>query len=181
VIAPEFDDVSSFESDLGAWAGRATDLGTPPATWEVVRSGDRASHGSQSSRLRLTSAAGQPKLFIERRYVTEKNQLYKVDVSFDFASSDWTGARPWPMLVGAALDSPTKTGAVITFGDTGNGRAADEAFVWLPKVFSMDLSSDADGEMFIYIGVTGGSATTRTYYVDNVKATLTRKGISPPR
>src|SRR6185503_5021866 len=47
VILPEFDDVTSFETDLEKWVPRAVDIGTPPATWEVVRSGDRATQGTQ--------------------------------------------------------------------------------------------------------------------------------------
>jgi hypothetical protein len=181
VIEPEFDDVTSFETDLEKWTPRATDLGTPPATWEIVRSGDRATQGGGSSRLRLTNSTGQPRIFLERRYEVEKNQLYQVDLSFDFASADWAGAIPWRLLAGAAVNSPTQTGAVVTPADTGNGRAADEGYVWLQKIYSMDLSSDADGELFIYVGVSGATESARTYYVDNVKVTLTRKGISPPR
>src|SRR5688572_23763672 len=104
VIGPEFDDVTSFETDLEKWTARATDLGTPPATWEIARSGDRASQGSGSARLRLNNGTGQPRIFLERRYEVEKGQLYRVDVSFDFASADWVGVTPWRLLVGAALD-----------------------------------------------------------------------------
>jgi hypothetical protein len=94
IIEPEFDDVSSFETDLEKWIGRATDLGTPEAAWEIVRSGDRATQGSGSSRLRLSNAAAQTRIFIQRRYEVERNQGYQVDISFDFASADWAGVIP---------------------------------------------------------------------------------------
>jgi len=72
LIEPEFDDTTSFEADLGKWTGRAFDLGTPPATWEVARSGERATQGSQSARIRLGNlAAAQTKVFLERRYDVE--------------------------------------------------------------------------------------------------------------
>jgi hypothetical protein len=66
-------------------------------------------------------------------------------------------------------------------GNTANGRAADEGYVWLPKSYSMDVSSDGDGELFVYVGVLGTAEIARTYYVDNLKVALTRKGLSPPR
>jgi hypothetical protein len=179
IFEPEFDDVSSFETDLGKWTGRAADLGTPPATWEVIRSADRATQGTQSTRLRLGNQAGQPKVFLERHYEVEKNQRYLVEISFDFASADFGGANLWRLLAGAALDSPTQPGTVVAVpGDTGNGRAADEGFVWLPKSFSMEVTSDVGGELFVYVGVEGTSALSRTYYVDNVKVTMTRNGIT---
>jgi hypothetical protein len=180
-ILPEFDDVSSFEVDLEKWTARAADLGTPPATWEIVRSADRATAGSQSTRLRLGSPAGQTKIFLERRYAVEKSLLYRVEISFDFASADFAGVTPWPLLVGAAVESPTVSGAVVQPGNTANGRAADEGYVWLPKSYSMDVSSDGDGELFVYVGVLGTAEIARTYYVDNLKVALTRKGLSPPR
>ena len=183
-ILPEFDDVTSFETDLGKWVGRAVDLGTPPSTWEVVRSGDRATQGTQSSRLRLTdtTTATQSKVFIERRYALEKNQRYLVEISFDFASADFAGVTPWALLAGASVDAPTQSNvALMAPGTTANGRTADDGFVWLPRSYSTELSSDADGEIFVYVGVSGTSPLTRAYYVDNLKVTLTRKGLSAPR
>ena len=181
LIEPEFDDVSSFETDLGKWTGRAIDLGSPPATWEVARSGDRATQGSQSTRLRLGNLAGQTKTFVERRYEVEKSLLYRVEMSFDFSSADVAGVSPWGLLAGVSPDSPTKTGAVVTPGNTSNGRAADEGHVWLRRSFSLDVGSDGDGELFVYVGVGGMSEASRTYYLDNLKVTLTRKGLTPPR
>jgi len=84
-------------------------------------------------------------------------------------------------LAGTLLDSPTKTGAVVAPGNTANGRTGAGGYVWLQKLYSMDVTSDADGELFVFVGVVGASEQSRTYYVDNVKVTMTRKGLSPPR
>jgi hypothetical protein len=181
-IEPEFDDVSSFETDLDKWVGRAVDLGTPPATWEIVRSGDRATQGTQSARLRLGNLGGQTKIFLERRYAVEKNQRYLMEISFDFASADFGTVNLWRLLAGAALDSPTQVGSFFgTPADTGNGRSTDEGYVWLQKSYSQQITSDSDGELFVYVGVGGTSELSRTYYVDNVKVALTRQGLSAPR
>ena len=179
VILPEFDDVSSFESDLGKWTPRALDLGTPAVAYEVTRSAERASDGMQSVRVRIDNAAGaQPKVLLERRYETEKNQTYQVDVSFDLASADSVGLAPWRVMVGAAPDSPTRTLQVSAPGDTGNGRAGSAGWVWGRRTYSVEARTDADAELFVYVGVWATSAGARTYYLDHLEITLTRKGIT---
>ena len=181
VIEPEYDDVSSFEADLDKWTPRSIDLGTPPATWEVARSGERASQGGQAVRLRIGNTTGQAKAFIERRYAVEKNQTYLVAISFDFATADFSGVLPWGLIAGVSNDSPTLNNVVAIPANTANGRAADEGFVWTQKGATMELTSDSDGELYVSVGVAAASEGTRTYYVDNLKVTLTRRGISPPR
>lgn len=180
IIQPEFDDVSSFESDLGGWAVRTVDLGTPAAPYEAVRSTDRASGGAQSVRLRLENRAGQAKVLLERRYVVEKDQTYLVEVTFGLASADWSGTAPWRVAIGAAPDSPLKTGVVDGPLDTFNGRLADQGFVFGPRAATLEARSDAEGELFVYVGVWGTSAESRSYYLDDLRVALTRRGISRP-
>lgn len=180
VIQPEFDDVSSFEGDLGSWTVRTVDLGTPAATYEVVRSTDRASDGAQSVRVRLENQTGQAKVLLERRYVVEKDQTYVVEVAFGLASADWSGVAPWRVAVGAAPDSPLRTGFVNGPLDTFNGRLADQGLVFGPRTTTLEVRSDADGELFVYVGVWGTSAGSRSYYLDALRVALTRRGISRP-
>ncbi|MSR35870.1 MAG: hypothetical protein EXR95_04380 [Gemmatimonadetes bacterium] len=100
VIEPEFDDVSSFEVDLGKWTGRVVDAGTPSVLWEVARSADRASEGSQSARIRLDNRAGQAKVMLERRYEVEENQAYAVAISFQLPARTGSACRRggcWPV------------------------------------------------------------------------------------
>ena len=180
VIIPEFDDSTSFETDLGPWAVRSLDLGVPAATIEAVRTTDRASAGVGSARLRIGNPGAQPKLFLERSYDTEKNQTYSVDVYFSFATADSTGAQPWKVLVGAAPVSPTTSLIVNDPTDTGSGMAAG-GYSWVVKTWHGEATTDASGHLFVYVGVWATSPGTRTYYVDDVKVTLTREGVSPPR
>jgi len=64
-------------------------------------------------------------------------------------------------------------------GDTGNGQTTDQGYKFLRKTFTSEAMSDADGNLFVYIGVSGTSPYTRNYYVDKVDVVLTRKGLSP--
>lgn len=177
IVAPEFDDTFSFESSLGDWTGKSKDVAGD--TWEIVTSADRATQGTQSVRLRLDDKNSQGKIWIEKRYAVEKNQAYKVQVTFDFGSADYGGVNLWQILTGAAPDSPSTVGTPSPMGDTANGQSTDQGYKFLPKTFTVDATSDADGELFVYVGVWGTSPFLRTYYVDNLKVVLTRAGISP--
>jgi hypothetical protein len=180
VIQPEFDDATSFESDLGHWAVRTLDLGTPPATVEAVRSSDRASDGAQSVRLRLDNAAAQPKVLLERSYDAEKNLTYSVDVSLSFATADSAAVQPWRVAIGAAPVSPTQSLQVNAPTDTGSGKSTG-GFAWIVKTYHGEVQTDASGHLFVYVGVWATSPGARSYYVDDLKVTLTREGVSPPR
>jgi hypothetical protein len=177
VVAPEFDDTFLFESGLGDWTARSKDV--TGDTWEVVTSPDRASQGTQSVRLRLDNKNSQGKIWIEKKYKVEKDQLYTVQVSFDFGSADFGGVNLWQIVAGAAPDSPATAGAALPQGDTGNGQATDQGYRFVPRTFTFETTSDKDEELFVHVGVWGTSAFLRTYYVDNMKVVLTRKGLSP--
>ena len=156
VIEPEFDDISSFETDLWKWVARGVDITDPPVAWEVVRSGERATQGTQSVRLRLANLNDQGKVWIERRYEVADDQLYSVESSFDFASADWGDVNLWRILAGAGPVSPA-SGGPTPQGSTANGSASDEGHQWLPKVYTLEARSSADGQLFVHVGVWGMS------------------------
>ena len=146
--------------------------------WEVVRSSDRASDGERAIRLRLDNLNSQGKIWIERRYDVEINQVYSVKISFDFGSADWGEVNLWRLLAGSGTDSPSVTGSLSVRGDSGNGESGDRSFQWIPKTYEMGLRSGTDAELFVYVGIWGTSAFLRTYYLDNIQVVLTRQGFS---
>ena len=182
VNAPEFDDTFTFESGLEDWTARGRDLTNPTDLWEVVPSADRASDGAKSVRLHLESVNSQGKIWIERKYSVEKDQIYTVYVAFDFGSADFGSVNLWQMLVGAAPASPATATAPVpsAVGDTGNGQPTDQGFKFARKTFTTEAKSDADGNLFVYAGVWGTSPFSRNYYVDKLEVVLTRKGLSKP-
>ena len=178
IVEPEFEDAFSFETDLSDWAPRGIDLADPLVVWEVVRSSDQASDGEQAIRLRLDNLNSQGKIWIERRYEVEENQFYSVKISFDFGSADWGDVNLWRLLAGSGTDSPAVTGSLSVRGDSGNGESSDQSFQWVPKTYEIELGSDTDSELFVYVGIWGTSPFLRTYYLDNIQVVLTRQGSS---
>ena len=178
IVEPEFEDAFSFETDLSNWVPRGSDLEDPPVVWEVVRSSDRPSDGERAIRLRLDNLNSQGKIWIERRYDVEINQVYSVKISFDFGSADWGEVNLWRLLAGSGTDSPSVTGSLSVRGDSGNGESGDRSFQWIPKTYEMGLRSGTDAELFVYVGIWGTSAFLRTYYLDNIQVVLTRQGFS---
>jgi hypothetical protein len=179
-IVPEFDDVYSFEAGMENWNPRPLDLGSPPSTWEIVRSNASAAAGNQSVQLRLDNTSGQGKIWIERRYQVPPDQEYEVTLLFALGSADHSAVPAWRVLAGVARDQPAVAADLTTSSDTWNGSAAGVGQEWNEKTVIVQTKSDAEGEIFIYVGIGGTSSGLRTYYVDNVRATFMRKGISAP-
>jgi hypothetical protein len=177
IVAPEFDDAFSFESGLGDWTGKSRDV--TGDTWGVVQSPDQGFQGTKAARLTLDNVNGQGKVWIEKRYAVEKNQLYQVSVTFVFGTKDLTTADQWQVVYGAALDSPAAVGTPTPRSNASNGQSTDASYKFSRPSLTFDLMSDADGELFVYMGVWGTSPGQRTYYVDDVTVVLTRKGLSP--
>ena len=178
IVEPEFEDAFSFETDFSDWTPQGRDLTDPPVVWEVARSGERASDGEQAIRLRLDNLNSQGKIWIERRYEVEENQVYSVEISFDFGSADWGDVNLWRLLAGGGTDPPSVTGSLSVRGDSGNGESSDQGYRWVPNTYEMELRSGTDGELFVYVGIWGTSAFLRTYYLDNIQVVLTRQGFS---
>lgn len=178
IVAPEFDDTFTFESGLGDWAAKGKDLTNPTDLWEIAPSSDRATDGAKSVRLHLENVNSQGKIWIERKYSLEKNQLYTVYLAFDFGSADFGSANLWQIVAGGAPGSPATAGTLTPVGDTGNGQSTDQGYRFVRKTFTSEAVADAEGNLYVYIGVWGTSPFTRNYYVDKIDVVLTRKGLS---
>ena len=179
-IIPEFDDVFSFETGLENWNPRAVDLGTPPSSFEILRTSGTASAGSQSEQLRLDNANGQGKIWIERRYQVPPDQEYEITLLFALNSADHSGVPAWRVLAGATANQPAVAGDLTATSDTWNGSATNVGQQWGERTVIVQTKSDAQGEIFLFVGVGGLTPESRTYYVDNIRATFMRKGLSAP-
>jgi hypothetical protein len=177
-IVPEFDDAYSFETGMENWSSRALDLGDPPSIWEIIPSGASASAGSQSVQLRLDNTNGLGKIWIERRYAVPPDQEYEITLRFGLGSADYSGVPAWSVLASATPDQAAAAADLTTSSDTWNGSASDVGQQWGEKTVLVQTKSDSGGEIFIYVGVGGTSPGLRTYFVDNIRATFLRKGLS---
>ena len=97
-------------------------------------------------------------------------------IAFDLASADWGSINLWRILAGAAAGPPTAADAVSASLHTGNGEDTDRGFQWVEHTVTVETRSSPEGELFVYLGVWVTSEFLRTYYIDNVRVTLTRVG-----
>ena len=166
----------TFESDLGEWVADGTDLDDPPVTWSVERSDELAERGDWSVRLSLDNLNDAGKIWMERAFELQPNATYDVDVAFDFASADFGEIGLWTVIAGVA-DTDPETADDLAFQDeTGNGASEDLGHVWGTRSYSLGMANAGDdGLLWVALGVWGTFEVSRTYFVDDLELTFTRR------
>ena len=175
----------SFEADLEGWSAAGTDLtwgnctgsgeGNCSVAWSIERTKELAYRGEASVRMFLDNLQDQGKIWIEHAFNATPGRTYVVHVAFAFASSDFGSANHWILIAGALPAHPTTAAdlAPVFRGDTGNGLDTPGGYVWLEKAYDSRVRADADGRLWVVVGVWGTWETARTYYVDGVRVDLT--------
>jgi hypothetical protein len=70
--------------------------------------------------------------------------------------------------------APAVTRDDLTYQDhTGNGEQHDAGYEWLEKSYDFHVVSGPEGTLYLDIGIWGTWETARTYYVDNIRITIT--------
>lgn len=169
----------SFESDMEGWTEKATDLesGSKTIDWSVTRSQERAKDGNVSIKLYLDNINDQGKIWIQNAFTVEPNQFYQAKVSYALASKDWGDLNHFTIITGILQKDPqTRDDLTFSFQDkTGNSESADAGYKWLQKEYQITLRSGETGILYVVIGIWGTWETSRTYYIDDVLITLTKK------
>jgi len=165
----------SFESDLQGWTTKGIDLvvGGSTVAWSIQRSTDRATEGATSLKFFLDNMTDAGKIWIERPFAVNPNQRYRVNVQYSLATADFGDVNLWSIITGVRNQPAQNRGDLTYHRDTGNGADSDIGFRWLQKSYNFDQTSSADGKLYVDIGVWGTWETPRTYYIDNVRVTLT--------
>ena len=167
----------SFEQGLGPWTAQATDVivGGEEIDWSVSTSDARATEGTRSVRFEVENLTDAAKVWIEREVALEPNTTYDVQIAFDFGTGDWGSVNLWTILAGAFADAPTETADLQPAfrGNTGHDQGEDAGVVWLEKSYDLTTTTDADGMLHLVIGVWGTYEVTRSYWVDDVRVTIT--------
>lgn len=176
VLFPEVDVTDSFESGLGDWTGAGIDLGDPMVAWSADITTEEASSGTHSLKLTLDNANAEAKIWALRPVQATPGQVYDVELSFDFGTADYGSVDLWRIIAGAAGAPPGSVSDLPFQDDTGNGSATDVGYQWVHKDYAMQATADADGNVYVVVGVWGTSEAARSYYVDNVHMVLTRTG-----
>jgi hypothetical protein len=165
----------SFENGLEGWQAKGTDLVVANSTvdWSIQRSTDRATEGAASLRFYLNNLTDAGKIWVERPFAVSPNRRYRVSVQYSLATADFGDFNLWTIITGVR-NSPAHNRNDLTYqGNTGNGATTDVGYRWFQKSYNFDATSDAAGELYVDIGVWGTWETARTYYIDNVRVTLT--------
>jgi hypothetical protein len=182
----------SFEDGFDGWRADSADFcdvnpvtgSCPPggafASTDVSLSRARASEGSQAVRLFAENFTDAVKLWIERPFEVDAGGTYRVEVSWDFGTSDaeigaWTiiGALT-PFEPTAAVTPADPAGQVGDFVTLGGTSAPGAAFSFLENEFSGEIAAGAGGEIWVGIGVWGTFEVTREYFVDSVSVRIER-------
>ncbi|HVF11178.1 MAG TPA: hypothetical protein VNA16_10265 [Abditibacteriaceae bacterium] len=167
--------VFSFESDLQGWTTKGIDLivGGSTVDWSIQRSTDRASEGATALKFHLDNRTDAGKIWIERPFAVNPNQRYRVNVQYSLATADFGDVNLWTIITGVRTQPAINRNDLTYQGNTGNGSDTDVGFRWLQKSYNFEVTSGGDGKLYVDIGVWGTWETPRTYYIDNVRVTLT--------
>ena len=165
--------VFSFENGLEEWVAKGTDLDHPPVHWFIEPSQDRATDGSTSLKYYLENVNDAAKIWIERDFPVQPNQPHHVTVQFSFGTADWGDANHFTIITGVRTE-PAFVHHDLTFqGSTENGERKDTGYKWLEKRYEFDVTSGANGQLYIDVGIWGNWETLRIYYIDNLRITIT--------
>lgn len=166
--APPEEMTFSFETGLQGWTEAGTDLQDPPVTWDIERTTDVANSGDASVRLMLDNVNDAGKIWIVRGFEAEPGRTYEVEIDFALGTRDWGDVNLWTVIAGAHAQPPQDAGDLDFRDDTGNGLGSDQGYVWIDKDYTSTVTANAEGMIYVAIGVWGTYEVSRTYYVDDV-------------
>lgn len=162
----------SFDTGMEGWDVMGADLDSPPVEWEIEQTTEVARSGVGSVRLMLDNLNDAGKIWIVRGFDAEPGRTYQVDVAFAFGTADFGSVNLWTIIAGAH-DTPPDDATELDFRDnTGTGESTDEGLVWLDKRYTSTVTADADGMLYVAIGVWGTYEVARTYFIDDVVVDL---------
>lgn len=94
----------SFENDMEGWTTKGTDLVLNE--WSITRSQDMAKEGSSSLKLDLFNRNDNGKIWVEKAFTVEPNQIYQASVEYSLASAEFVARTAWVVLTGVLNKSP---------------------------------------------------------------------------
>lgn len=169
----EMSEFFSFEDGMEGWTTGGTDL---PLEWSITRSEDIAKDGRTSMKLFLANFNDAGKIWIDRPFVVEPKQTYQVSVKYFFASNDYGLINPTIMFTAVLETSPnTREDLIPAYQDlTRAGDSPASGYKWLKKKHKFNVQSGDAGVLHVIIGFWGVFERPYTYYVDQVRVTLTK-------
>ena len=156
----------------GMPAGVASYLRISPAAGSI-----EVGHIHYSPRLQKTPAATEAMyLLMERAFELEPGATYDVDAAFDFASADFGDIGLWTIIAGVSEADPETPDDLDFRDETGNGASDDVGHVWGERTYPLGTATAGlEGLLWVALGVWGTFETPRTYFIDDVELTFTRR------
>lgn len=179
-VPQEITESYSFENDFEDWTVNGTDLnlGSDTIDWSITRSQEMAKGGNTSLKFLLLNQNDKGKIWIEKAFAVEPNQLYEVSVQYAFASRVSIAGFGFQIITGVLRNHPTTPRELYpTFKDlTWNGSDSNVVgFSWQDKRYDFTVRSDDRGLLYIVIGIWGTGEVGHIYYFDDVRVSLSKK------
>jgi hypothetical protein len=167
--------VFSFESGTEGWYSNGADLDNPSVDWSINRAVDMSVDSVSSMRIYLDNDNGRAKIWMERMFSVDSAANYRVDVRYQLATRDYGSSGLWTIIAGVGPRAISLTDELVYHDDTANGAGSDVGYLWRYKSYSFDTKSSNAGKLFVNIGIWGTTTGARSYYLDQVLVSFTRR------
>ncbi len=160
-----------FEQGLVNWVQDAdlpNDPSNPghPVAASVTLSEEEAFEGLRSARLSLDGRQADGTLWIEHIFSLVPSQNYRVTLSFALWSVDASDVTIARVAAFAGNERPRRED---DFDLTQN---TNQAAGWKQYSYTVDLTTDATGRIWVAMGIDAVFETQLTYYIDDVRIVI---------
>lgn len=169
---PEGSQFYSFEKDMEGWTANGTDLELSSGLIDSSVTRDQALDGSASIKLDLNNLNGKGKVWIEKAFVVEPRQIYRVQVDYSFVARPFT--RPFFKVITGVLRNHPQTADDLTpaYQDDAD---VQRSFGSVHRSYQLKVKSKKSDMLYVVIGIWGTEQEHRTYWFGNVCVTLTKQ------
>lgn len=165
----------SFESSFDGWAAQGTDLqlGGGTIRWSITRSQLQARDGITSVEFFLENFNDAGKIWVEKAFALKPRGVYRVTVQYAFGPSH-PGSTDVARLITGVFVQPPRTGADLApaFQESTNAGSGSGTLRWVEKSYTFDAQADANGNLYVVVGIWGVWETPMTFYFDSVRVTI---------
>jgi hypothetical protein len=160
------------EGDLGEWfinGDAPQDPNNPGYTvqWHIRRVSNISRSGVHSMELFIDGKQDDGTIWLERKISVKKDAQIRVSVSFWFYSEQESFNTIAAVVAYAGIGKPKVEDNFVVMG------FANEAAGWKNYVYTADLTTDSNDEVWVAVGITVRWETYMTYYIDDVKIEIT--------
>lgn len=170
-VVAEVSETFDFEEGLSGWTGDSQVSQEGVAA--VVPSTEQASSGSGSVRFLLDDPSGTGAVWMIRAFdglATDRS--YTVDLEFDLGAPD-LGGTPWTILAAAVPAPDVQPESMTAVGSTQPQSGSGSFFEG--RTATVVGTSDAEGQLFVVLGVRQEAGVNRVFFVDDLTVTMTRR------